>query len=202
MVDKKKIEAVKKTVAPEPKKIAEKSVDKKKVVEKTVEKVAKKESIAEKKEQAAAETDKKIEPVAQVAPVQPEPVKQEAPELVQTVQPDQEIIESDDLDDVADDTDIDLHNVSFVGRYDLEKYEIEEKIKTEITKHWKFPFGVSKTTSCELSVTVGTDGNALLVTVKKSSGVLVYDMSAKAAAYQSRFPKEVYGKEFTIVLGS
>lgn len=208
VVQKKKIEAVKKVVAPEPKKVVEKSVDKKKVVEKPVEKAVtkkaevpvKKEIATEKKiEPAPAGIAQKVEPVAQVASVKDQPVEQKVPELVQAVQSDQEIIESDDLDDSVED--IDLSSVSFVGRYDLEKYEIEEKIKTEITKHWKFPFGVNKTTSCELGITVGVDGKALLVMIKKSSGVLVYDMSAKAAAYQSRFPKEVYGKEFTIVLG-
>lgn len=204
VVDKKKIQTVKKLVTPEPKKVAEKSVDKKKVIEKQVEKVVKKETIApvkkeiatEKKiEPAPAEIAQKVQPVAHVASVQPEPMTQD---LVQAVQPDQESIESDDGDENLD---LDLSNVSFVGRHDLEKYEIQEKIKAEITKHWKFPFGVSKTTSCELGVTVGLDGKALLVIIKKGSGVLVYDMSAKAAAYQSRFPKEMYGKEFTIVLG-
>lgn len=208
VVEKKKIEAVKKVVTPEPKKVAEKSVDKKKVIEKPVEKAVKKEIMApvkkeiatEKKiEPAPAEIAQKVQPVEHVASVQSEPITQDVVQAVPAVQPDQESIESDDGDDSTED--IDLSNVSFVGRHDLEKYEIQEKIKAEITKHWKFPFGVSKTTSCELGVTVGVDGKALLVMIKKGSGVLVYDMSAKAAAYQSRFPKEMYGKEFTIVLG-
>lgn len=207
VVDKKKIQTVKKLVTPEPKKVAEKSVDKKKVVEKPVKKAVKKETIApvkkeiatEKKiEPAPAEITQKVQTVAHVASVQPEPMTQDVVQAVPAVQPNQESIESDDGDENLD---LDLSNVSFVGRHDLEKYEIQEKIKAEITKHWKFPFGVSKTTSCELGVTVGVDGKALLVMIKKGSGVLVYDMSAKAAAYQSQFPKEMYGKEFTIVLG-
>lgn len=212
IVEKKKAETGKKAAQPELKKVVEKSVEKKKPVEKPVENVVKKQTtvavkkdpVVEKIKPIEVEKIKKVESVAPVAPVaqvQDQSIEQDVVPAVQSMPSDSESTESEDLQDSGYDTNIDLDNVSFVGRYDLEKYEIQEKIRTEITKHWKFPFGVNKATSCELGITVGPDGKVILVMIKKGSGILVYDMSAKAAAYQSQFPKEVYGKEFTIVLG-
>lgn len=182
--------------------------NKPKTVKQAVKAVAKKaevKSIVDKKHEKKIATKevKQPEKIQEVTPV--EPAKVEEAKISEPLKID-EVVASDvqEVSTVEDeeDDDIDLDNVSFVGRYDLEKYEIEEKIKTEIAKHWKSPIGIAKTVTCELGIVVGLDGKVLQVTIKKGSGSLVYDMSAKAAAYQSRFPKEVCGKEFTIVLGA
>ena len=103
--------------------------------------------------------------------------------------------------ELEDDLGIDLDNIILVGSYDYEKNEIAASIKNEIEKYWKSPIGASKSTTCELLINVGLDGKATKVTVKKGSGSLVFDMSARAAVYQSQFRKEICGKEFIIVLG-
>ena len=131
------------------------------------------------------------------------PVHEETVPVVQAATVVEDIERARDVHgDDEDENEFDVDDVSFVGRYDLEKYEIEEKIKTVIAKHWKSPICVAKTVTCELGIVVGSDGKALQVDIKKGSGSMAYDMSARAAAYQSCFPKEVCNKTFTIVLGS
>ena len=179
--------------------LAQKQLADKKALEKKdrKEEEAKAEKIAE---QEKIEADKKVEQI------------EEQQEVVSTVQPEESVAEiksddEDDSDDISgnddeDDIDIDLDNVIFAGRDDMEKREIEGSIKKEILKYWKCPVGIAKTTKCEFVVLVGVDGKVLRVDIKKPSGSLAYNISGRAAIYQSRFQKEVWGKEFIIVLGA
>lgn len=183
------------------KKELEKLLEKKKIVQAEVEKkkIADKkaaEKIVEDKVQEVKKmiVDEAIDITEEQAVQKIEKVAAIVPIVEESFENNEELLDQEDT--------IDLDNVSFVGRYDLEKYEIEEKIKKEIAQHWKSPIGMSKTATCELEITVGIDGKVLHVKIKKGSGSLAYDMSSKAAVYQCRFPKEVCGKEFTIVLGS
>ena len=169
--------------------LAEKKALEKKPVEPSVAK------IPEKKD---TEEVKAIQPIEQV---------EEQQEVASAVQPEESIaqIESDDSDDGSDDDDeddIDLDNITFVGRYDMETREIKESIQKEIAKYWKPPVGIAKTTKCEFLVLVGPDGKVVKVEVRKKSGSLAYDISGRAAIYQSHFKKELCGKEFIIELGA
>lgn len=188
----KKPEVKKVLTQSEKKSLEKKAVEKKNSAIKAVEKVAVK--AQEKKIEPAQ--DLKIDDVQEVEQPQAiEPVIQVKSVLAA-------IVENDDSQDGTVDDDINLDDISFVGRDDLEKHEIQEKIKIEIEKHWKAPIGIAKTAVCELAILVGVDGEVLQVVIQKSSGSLAYDISCRSGAYQSQFPKEVYGKEFIIELGS
>jgi len=187
--------------------------NKKAVEVKKTEPVQVKKSLDEKKlsvtkeveKQKVTSSEKVVKPVQDVNKEQNKKIvetsKQE--EAINDIQ--SEKIENERVDVSQDDIiehNIDVDDVSFVGRYDLEKYEIQERIKTEIYKYWKAPIGIAKTAVCELVIFVGSDGKVLRVVIQKGSGSLVYDISCRAAAYQSQFPKEFCGKEFIIELGA
>ena len=188
----KKTEVKKVLTQSEKKSLEKKSVEKKNSASKAVEKLAVKAQ------------EKKIEPVQDLKDY---PVKEiEQSQAIQSVVEVESvlapIVENDDTQDNTIDDEINLDDISFIGRDDLEKHEIQERIKLEIEKHWKAPIGIAKTAVCELVISVDIHGEVLQVTIQKSSGSLVYDMSCRSAVYQSQFPKEVYGKEFIIELGS
>lgn len=204
-VEKKKVAAVTKAFKSLHQKTIDTSLDKKKLVDAT----PKKELVPVVKKEVRQEKAPVIVPQAVVQKsllekknpiIDPVKIHESlmSAEQVESIKP-QALADNNCIDEQDDDIDVD--DISYVGRYDLEKHEIEGKITAEIEKHWKSPIGISKTVSCELYIVVGLDGKALSVTITKGSGMLAYDMSGKAAAYQSFFPKEVCGKEFTIVLG-
>jgi len=188
----KQVEVKKVLTQSEKKSLEKKSVEKKNSAIKAVEKVAVK--AQEKKTEPVQ--DLKVDPVQE--PEQPQAIEH----VVELDSVLAAIVENDHTQDDTIDDDINLDDISFIGRDDLEKHEIQERIKLEIEKHWKAPIGIAKTAVCELAILVDIHGEVLQVTIQKSSGSLVYDMSCRSAVYQSQFPKEVYGKEFIIELGS
>ena len=108
--------------------------------------------------------------------------------------------------DVADQTDelddFDEDNVIFVGYEELDQSMIGSKIQHEIQQNWTPPVGMKKDIFCEIRVKVGSDGDAIETKISKSSGVFVYDVSAKKTLQKIEYPKEVWNKSITIVLGS
>lgn len=188
----KKTEVKKILTQSEKKSLEKKSVEKKNSASKAVEKVA----IKAQEKKIEPVQDLKVDPVKEIEQSQ---AIQSVVEVESILAP---IVENDDTQDNTIDEDINLDDISFIGRDDLEKHEIQERIKLEIEKHWKAPIGIAKTAVCELVISVDIHGEVLQVTIQKSSGSLVYDMSCRSAVYQSQFPKEVYGKEFIIELGS
>ena len=194
------------------KKLADKKALEQKAVEKTKEdKIPEKEDVKteeikaakiaeqEKIESSDAKTEKKVEEQQEIVPT----VQAETVEKIESDDHDDESDSSNASDDDEDDIDIgiDFDNVIFVGRDDMAKREIEGSIKKEFAICWKPPFGIAKTAVCELLILIGIDGKALKIDVKKPSISRAYDMSARAAASQVHYPKEVCGKEITIKLG-
>jgi hypothetical protein len=111
--------------------------------------------------------------------------------------------------DVADEVetdalldDFDEDNVIFVGYEELDQSMIGSKIQHEIQQNWTPPVGMKKDISCEIRVKVGSDGEAIETKVSKSSGVFVYDSCAKKTLQKIEYPKEVWNKTITILLGS
>jgi len=96
----------------------------------------------------------------------------------------------------------DTDNVLFVGYEQLEQCVVSSKIQQSIQQCWTPPIGIAAGTSCQMRVTVSAQGTAQAVKIEQSSGVLVYDTSAKAALFQVEYPQEVYNKTITIVLGN
>lgn len=96
----------------------------------------------------------------------------------------------------------DEDNVVFVGYEQLDECVIGSKIQSAIQQCWTVPVGIGAGVSCQMRVAVSDQGAAQSVTIDKGSGVLVYDSCARRALLQVEYPKEVFGKTITIVLGN
>lgn len=103
--------------------------------------------------------------------------------------------------DVVVANDIDLDHVTFIGYEQLDSLAVQNKIQQMVQQNFKCPIGIKKDVSCELTVLVGDSGRSKAVTMVRSSGILIYDTSARAMLYKIEFPKEVWNKTITIVLG-
>lgn len=85
-----------------------------------------------------------------------------------------------------------------VGRHEMEALKMQEALEQEIVKQWKPPTGLPKTLACTLSFFVSWSGDIQKITIEKSSGVLMYDISARMSVAALSLPKTAHGKEFTI----
>lgn len=131
-----------------------------------------------------------IEKSVEVLPEVKEPVQEPVASLQEDVSLEEKFAE-----------DIDTEHVTFVGRQDLEMIHMQEQIQVEVAKYWKPPIGIAKDAVCEVSVSVDTQGQAGNIRIVKSSGSFANDVCARAALLQVSYPKEIWGKEFTISLG-
>jgi len=86
----------------------------------------------------------------------------------------------------------------YLGRHDIEALRLQDTIQSEVEKHWRPPVGFSEDLCCIIKVFVGWNGSIERVRVEKSSGVLIYDLSARAAASKLKMPAIVKGKEINI----
>lgn len=71
-------------------------------------------------------------------------------------------------------------------------------IQKELGTCWKPPVGLKKDLVCTIGVQYARDGTIADLGVKKPSGVLVYDISARTAVQKMQLPRWAAGKEFTI----
>lgn len=101
----------------------------------------------------------------------------------------------------AQKTDLDLDDATFIGYEDLTKLATQEHITRIVQQHFKPPVGMAADVSVELRVQIGYKGKVDKVDVMRSSGIVVYDSSARAALYKANLPQEVWNKTITIVLG-
>ena len=187
---------VKKKIAPIAKKASTvlKSEDVKKPVEKK-EVLSDKKSLVEKKK--IEEKPLKVEDQLLEKKEEPKAVEKPDEQL-----PVEKIKEEVDLKkEEMNEPEIDLDNVTFVGRHDLDVIQIQELIQSEVAQYWQQPLGIAKTAVCDFSVAVNAKGLADKVTIVGSSGSIANDMCARAALYKVQYPKEVWGKEITIALG-
>lgn len=80
-----------------------------------------------------------------------------------------------------------------VQEYTQEK-ELAEIIDA-VRRWWQPPLGVDTCLSCTIKVKISVTGAVENVAVEHSSGIPLYDISAKTALIKSNFPKKVWGKE-------
>jgi len=87
----------------------------------------------------------------------------------------------------------------YIGRHELDALYMEQAIKDEVSKHWRPPLGLPKDLLCTINVLVGWDGSIKNVVVSQSSGVLMYDISARNTLSKLELPRWSRGKEIKII---
>lgn len=72
------------------------------------------------------------------------------------------------------------------------------QLQKELVQKWKPPIGVSPECMCEISFFVTTAGKIEDLKMVKSSGVMMYDISARQALFAMAMPQWTYGKPLII----
>jgi len=141
----------------------------------------------------------------EVAPCQPKETSIEVVEKKltekQNIESKETMVQEELSQALAPQENLDVDNVTFIGYEQLDSLGVQNNIQQRVLQHFKSPVGIKKDVSCEISVLVGDSGKAKKVTVVRSSGILMYDVSARGAMYKIEFPQEVWNKTITIVLG-
>ena len=89
-------------------------------------------------------------------------------------------------------------DVLYVGQQEYEMLRMQSYLQHEILAHWRPPIGVPAQACCEISFVVDWAGIVNNVAVVSSSGVLMYDVSARSALLAMDFPGWAKGKSFKI----
>jgi len=203
----------------ESKKITPEKIVPKKTEQKSKEqpKLSIKEPKASKKELAQKEklvSKKMAEPKKTIPEKTPEKtVKKEAtpePEPELTQEPEQEsedqaaLAAESEMDDSNDDDEIEA---AFGVSEDGEVFD-EEGVSREglavmrsVGRAWRPPRGLSPLLSARLIVSLYDDGSIEKVVIEKKSGVLAFDMAARAALWRAEYPSIFWGKNIAVVFG-
>ncbi len=80
-----------------------------------------------------------------------------------------------------------------IQEYTQEK-ELAEIIEA-VRRWWQPPLGVGTSLCCTIKVKISVSGAVESIAVEHSSGIPLYDISAKTALVKSNFPKKIWGKE-------
>jgi len=72
-------------------------------------------------------------------------------------------------------------------------------LQKELANSWKPPVGVPPSVMCEIECSVDINGRVKEITMKKSSEIMMYDLSARHAVFVMKMPQWTYGKTISIV---
>jgi len=86
----------------------------------------------------------------------------------------------------------------YVGQLEMEALRMQDEMQTVVGDVWKPPAGLPKDLECVLKILVNWKGKATETVVEKTSGVLMYDISARTAVARMELPQWAHGKEFHI----
>lgn len=89
-------------------------------------------------------------------------------------------------------------NIVYVGREDLEMLQLQQSIYSEISERWSPPRGIPKDATCIVRLLVDTQGEAKNIVIEQSSGITMYDVSARRAVMGMQVPQAAWGKELSI----
>lgn len=87
----------------------------------------------------------------------------------------------------------------YIGRHDLQNLQMALELEAVIVKSWQPPLGLSNEIECTVELVVDHKGKVVNFTIKKTSGVMVYDMSVKRIFSQIVMPATIWNKTLTIV---
>lgn len=88
--------------------------------------------------------------------------------------------------------------IIYLGRDDMVAYEHARLLQQEVESHWSLPPGLPADLQCVVSMKVAKDGT-IVAEIVKSSGVLMYDVSARCAVAVASLSKHLWGKDYTVV---
>jgi hypothetical protein len=71
-------------------------------------------------------------------------------------------------------------------------------LQQEITRTWKPPFNAQHNALCDITCTITHDGSIKEIFISKSSGNIMYDLSAQHAVCAMNMPSWTYGKKITL----
>ena len=89
-------------------------------------------------------------------------------------------------------------DVLYVGQQEYEVLRMQSYLQYEILEHWRPPVGVPTCAYCDIRFVVDWDGCVHDIAVVSSSGILMYDVSARSALLAMDFPAWAKGKSFKI----
>jgi len=81
---------------------------------------------------------------------------------------------------------------------EVEALRCSAQLQKELVHQWKPPIGVSPDCVCEISFSVNAAGTIENLKITKSSGIIMYDISARQALSAMKMPQWTYGKPLVI----
>ena len=139
-------------------------------------------------------------PTLKVADISTKPIERKQEEKVETKEVEPKKIEFAKSQELKEQK-VDVDDVEFIGYEQLDTLAVQHKIQQHVQEHFTPPVGMPEGTCSELTVSITGQGKVSKAILVKSSGSLVYDNATRTAIYKTVFPKEVWNKTITIVLG-
>lgn len=87
-------------------------------------------------------------------------------------------------------------DIVYIGQAERDAVYLQMIIKQEVEHAWRPPAGLAPELECDIQLIIDWDGKAGDVNVLRSSGVLVYDISVRAALKEVVFSPALRGKQF------
>ncbi len=159
----------------------------------------------------------KFTPVAQKNLV-PKVVEKPQPQVVPSIEPEKELVTEEkmevekEVEEVEKNTDLVeefgiMEGMEGMGDEDgdgngEDGYSREgAALVRSISRAWRPPRGLSPALSARLIVWLRSDGHIEKIVVDKKSGVLAFDMAAKASLWRTDFPQAFWGKNIAVFFG-
>lgn len=95
----------------------------------------------------------------------------------------------------------DQEQVLYIGREQAADRAEHRQLRQALMQVWHAPVGVTVATPCEIMVELDRDGNVVQAKVVVSSGVPVFDSTARMATLRTQFPRTAWGKTCMLVFG-
>ncbi len=90
--------------------------------------------------------------------------------------------------------------VVYIGRDDQEGMRVQALIKEAVSQQWRSPSGFEMS-CCTIEILITKTGQVKDVAIQQQSGSPAYDIAARNAAANARYPKEVWNKKLILQFG-
>lgn len=91
--------------------------------------------------------------------------------------------------------------IVYIGQDDKIMLEAYQEIEQQLMGIWVPPLGLDEGLECTISVALDQQGKVQETKIVQSSHIITYDIAARNAAKDIRYPKIFHGKECTITFG-